>query len=354
MPSEKIKSLQVMRFVAAAMVVAVHAIFFVSQLPPGPAPSAAHGDIGASGVDIFFVISGFVIYRSTLKRPPALSFLRKRFLRIAPFYYLASLTLLPISAFSGWPMPDGPTIAASLIFWPAWKHIAAPVNPVGWSLCFEMLFYVAVTIALFSRRAVPVLLLAFVAAWIGRVYFGWPVLRFLGNPIILDFLFGVLIAARWKPERVRPLWYGGSMLLLGFAGLYVFCLPTGQENASFVMDATESLPRVLHWGIPAALVVSGALALEPHLQRNWADRLVFLGDASYAVYLIHWPLLVLASWLLVFTGVRQTFWLAPPLFVIGIAAGVAAHRFIEVPLAHAMRNAKAKPAWRSNGDIVPS
>jgi len=354
MPSEKIKSLQMMRFVAAAMVVAVHAIYFVSQLPPGPAPSAAHGDIGASGVDIFFVISGFVIYRSALKRPPALSFLRKRFLRIAPFYYLASLTLLPISAFSGWPMPDGPTIAASLIFWPAWKHIAAPVNPVGWSLCFEMLFYVAVTIALFSRRAVPVLLLAFVAAWIGRVYFGWPVLRFLGNPIILDFLFGVLIAARWKSERVRPLWYGSSMLLLGFAGLYAFCLPTGQENASFVMDATESLPRVLCWGIPAALIVSGALALEPHLQRNWADRLVFLGDASYAIYVIHWPLLVLASWLLVFTGVRQTFWLAPPLFVIGIAAGVAAHCFIEVPLAHAMRNAKAKPAWRSTNEIVPS
>jgi hypothetical protein len=65
-------------------------------------------------------------------------------------------------------------------------------------------------------------------------------------------------------------------------------------------------------------------------------------------------LLVLASWLLVFTGVRQTFWLAPPLFVIGIAAGVAAHRFIEVPLAHAMRNAKAKPAWRSTNEIVPS
>jgi exopolysaccharide production protein ExoZ len=354
MPSEKIKSLQVMRFVAAAMVVAVHAIYFVSQLPPGPALPAAHIDIGASGVDIFFVISGFVIYRSALKRPPALSFLRKRFLRIAPFYYLASLTLLPICAFSGWPMPDGPTIAASLIFWPAWKHIAAPVDPVGWSLCFEMLFYVAVTIALLSRRAIPVLLLAFAAAWIGRVHFGWPVLRFLGNPIILDFLFGVLIATRWKPERIRPLWHGCSMLLAGFAGLYIFCLPTGQENARFVMDATESLPRVFCWGIPAALIVSGALSLEPHLKRNWTDPFVFLGDASYAVYLVHWPLLVIASWLLVDVGAKQTLWLVPLLFVIGIAAGVAAHRFVELPLALAMHNAKAKAPRRGTGEIVPS
>ena len=173
--------------------------------------------------------------------------------------------------------------------------------------------------------------------------FGWPVLQFLGNPIILDFLFGVLIAARWKPERVRPLWYGGSMLSLGFVGLYVFCLPTGQENARFVMDATESLPRVLCWGMPAALIVSGALALEPHLKKNWAEPFVFLGDASYAVYLIHWPLLVAVSWLLVGTGARESFWLAPPLFVIAIAAGAAAHRFVELPLAQAMRNA-ARPA----------
>ncbi len=183
---------------------------------------------------------------------------------------------------------------------------------------------------------------------VGRRY------RFLGNPIILDFLFGVWIAARWKPERVRPPWYGGSMLLLGFAGLYIFCLPAGQENARFVMDATESLPRVLCWGIPAALVVSGALALEPHLKKTWADPFVFLGDASYAVYLIHWPLLVIASWLLIDVGAKQTLWLVPPLFVIGIAAGVAAHRFIEVPLTHAMQNAKARAPWRSTGERVLS
>jgi peptidoglycan/LPS O-acetylase OafA/YrhL len=198
------------------------------------------------------------------------------------------------------------------------------------------------------------LLLAFAAAWTGRVQFGWPVLQFLGNPIILDFLFGVLIAARWRPERIYPLWYGGSMLLLGFAGLYVFCLPTGQENARFVMDATESLPRVLCWGIPAALVVSGALALEPYLKKNWADPLVFLGDASYAVYLIHWPFLVAASWLLVAMGATETFWLAPPLFLIAITAGAAAHRFVEVPMAQAMRNVMAKPVVRGTAEIAPS
>jgi peptidoglycan/LPS O-acetylase OafA/YrhL len=65
-------------------------------------------------------------------------------------------------------------------------------------------------------------------------------------------------------------------------------------------------------------------------------------------------LLVAASWLLVGAGARESLWLAPPLFVIAIAAGVAAHRFVEVPLTRAMRNAKPKPAWRKTSEIVPS
>jgi exopolysaccharide production protein ExoZ len=340
MAGEKIQSLQAMRFGAAAMVVAVHAIYFVRELPPAPDVSGGYAGIGASGVDIFFVISGFVIYRSALKGPSAAAFLRKRFLRIAPFYYLTTLTFFPLFAFSGWPMPDAQSIATSLTFWPAWDHLASPIDPVGWSLCFEMLFYGAAAAGLRWRSAMPVLLAGFAAAWIARLHFGWPALRFIGNPIIIDFLFGVLIAARWRQERIRSIWYGYTLLLLGFTGLYIFCLPAGHENARFVIDGTQSFTRVLSWGIPATAIVNGSLALEPYLKGAWVKWIVYLGDASYSIYLVHWPLLVVVSWILKDSGTPQSMLLAPILFVLGTGTGVAAYQFIEIPLSAAMNRTR--------------
>jgi peptidoglycan/LPS O-acetylase OafA/YrhL len=162
------------------------------------------------------------------------------------------------------------------------------------------------------------------------------VLRFVGNPIILDFLFGLVIAARWKPERIRPIAHGLTLLLLGVAGLYIFCLPAGQENARYVIDGTESFSRVLSWGIPAAAIVSGALALEPHLNGAWVKGAVYLGDASFSIYIVHWPLFAVVGGLLREGGATQAMLLVPVLFALGIGAGIAAYQFIEIPLTAAV------------------
>jgi exopolysaccharide production protein ExoZ len=331
MPGEKIRSLQILRFVAAAMVVAAHAIYFVGlpQLQP-----AHNVEIGAAGVDIFFVLSGFVIYRSAfaLRRMTAGEFIAKRFLRVAPLYYLTNLVwLLLLWRLFHWPV-DRSEIAASFTFWPAWQYLAAPVDPVGWSLCFEMLFYVAVALVLFSRRALPLLLAAFLIAWLGRAAVGWPGLRILGNPIALEFLLGVLIAASWNPTRVRPSWIGYTLFLLGAVGIYAFCLPAGTENARYVLDGTMSLERVWAWGIPAALLVGGALAIEPHLKGAWLKIGIYLGDASYAIYLVHWPLLAVLNWQLHQRHVAQSNTIVCVLFLLGLSAGIAVHQFVERPV----------------------
>src|SRR5687768_12050310 len=130
---QMIWSLQTLRFVAALMVVYIHAAQ-TAQTATGsigmiPGPLAT---IGRSGVDIFFVISGVIIARTA----PGLTwqeFAWKRFRRIIPIYYLVCIpAMLPALYFGiGWR-----ELLASLMLWPATDVMTAPVLGVAWTLCF--------------------------------------------------------------------------------------------------------------------------------------------------------------------------------------------------------------------------
>jgi exopolysaccharide production protein ExoZ len=120
--------------------------------------------------------------------------------------------------------------------------------------------------------------------------------------------------------------------LFGAVGIYAFCLPAGTENARYVLDGTMSLERVWAWGIPAALLVGGALAIEPHLKGAWLKIGIYLGDASYAIYLVHWPLLAVLNWQLHQRHVAQSNTIVCVLFLLGLSAGIAVHQFVERPV----------------------
>ena len=292
---QKLPSIQVLRAVAACAVVVLHAY-------PNPHAPIGNAGYGAFGVDLFFVISGFIMAQVAQGRS-ATQFLRDRLWRIYPLWWVAVLPLLFM-------VPRGPlSIGSSLTLWPIFAgEYYVPVLKVGWTLSFELLFYAGMTVALASRAVMPLTLYALFLL-LGSLVTASPLLHFVGSPMVLEFLMGLTIAR--LPRRAVFVWFipaGLTLLLLTSPGM-------GDVEATLRGD--NALQRAIEWGLPAALIVSGTLSVE-HLFRHRLFRLpVSLRDASYSVYLFH-PLVAYglsAAW--------------PVRFVAAIALGCAMHMLVE-------------------------
>lgn len=261
---QKLRSVQVLRAVAACAVVVLHAV------PDVRAPVGNAG-YGAAGVDLFFVISGFIMANVSKGRAGS-EFVRDRLWRIYPLWWLAVLPWLFM-------VPRGPTfVASSLTLWPIYAGgYYVPVLKVGWTLSFELLFYLGITLAISTRGAVPLFLYGL--CLLGALTTPVPVLHFLGSPMALEFLMGLAIAK--LPRRASI----GLFIPVGLALLALTSPGVGDVESS--LGPQWALWRAIEWGVPAALIVWGALSLEPIFESRLFDIPVAVGDASYSIYLFH-------------------------------------------------------------------
>jgi exopolysaccharide production protein ExoZ len=337
--SPTIPGIQLLRAVAAAAVVAFHVQYdIVNKIsPPGSLPAGF--DQGAAGVDLFFVISGFVMVYSSeslFGRPNAsLTFLSRRIARIVPLYWVMTTLMLAYVLARGFGSSDASPLQAlaSYFFIPYWRPsgVIDPLYGIGWTLNYEMFFYVVFALALVARReiavaGIAVLFAAFVLIVPAKDYFPRQV-AYLADPLILEFVFGMGIALIYRAGvRLSPT---VSALLVVAAIVEV----------AWAMTAWRiDLPRLIGWGIPAVQIVA-ALAL---IGRNVVFPAIFeeLGDASYALYLIHPALLSLAR---IFTNKGYLAPAAAPwLYLVGyiavcICASLVVHRFLEQPMTTALR-----------------
>lgn len=284
------------------MAVVVYHAFYVLE------PDTA-ARVGAAGVDLFFVISGFIIATVAQRRTPA-DFLADRIWRIFPLWLIAVTPWLIAK------QPSLPGVLSSLTLWPLFgNHFYSPALGVGWSLCFEMLFYGAFALALGGwKRGVLALFLACLAIGsVSQIALAW----FLGSPLILEFLAGVLIARmRPPPERLAV-----PLVVLGF--LWLTVAPLDHYLSVLGPDA---FVRVGWWGVPAALIVYGARGLERLFARKAFGVPVQVGDASYSIYLFHPFVMNL--------GIA-------PAIILSLGLGLLVHRLIERPLNELRRT------WRS-------
>ncbi len=276
---QTIWSLQTLRFAAAMMVVYFHAAnaAFSATGSYGLLPYNFH-TTGAAGVDIFFVLSGVIITK-TARGLSWREFAWRRFRRIAPMYFLVTLLAVLCRAKPSFGWRDA---LANLFLWPATDQLTWPALQPAWTLCFEMLFYAAVTAVLVDRRLLYVIVGIFGVAMLLRKQ--GPMFQFLGSPLILEFIFGVALAymPRWR-LAVCFLPIGAAALVI--AGLSE-ALPEGglAGNGPFL--------RVCIYGVPAAMIVLGTMQIDAK-PSAWT----FLGDASYTLYLTHvLPIGLLLLW----------------------------------------------------------
>ncbi len=240
-----------------------------------------------AGVDIFFVISGFVIVHASARLFAAPGgpkiFLRRRLTRIVPLYWIMSTAFVAVLLLNRAEIHGdigGPEfLAASYLFIP-WKRpdgVMQPAFGLGWTLNYEMFFYaVFMPFLLLARRyAVAGLALVFGALVVFHADFaGVPQLAFWSDPIILEFVFGMIIALLAARSVALPLALRAGLM----AGAIV----------AFHCNADGHGLRPVIFGLPAACFVACAVLSRPKKTFSMPERfLLRLGDASYAMYLVH-------------------------------------------------------------------
>lgn len=304
----RLLSLQAMRAVAALLVVWAHSLDAAAFFGT---PRQSHflywENFGASGLDIFFVISGFIVSLVAARaatqaggKNPARAFLSRRVTRIFPLYWILTLVVVLESELGRYKVPwHAVPWLPTLFLLPSWHYpLSTPLLWLGWSLVFEIYFYLVLTVFLavtprfVVRNAALALLFAVAAGSIVGIHRTLLVLWM--NPMLLEFVFGSLVALLYV--RYRNATRVQSRICLGIASLGALLLAatifTGYGSASeatAILSGYDCWLRVGVWGFPSALLVGGTLFWNPAMRSLPARLLVFLGDASYSIYLCTIP-----------------------------------------------------------------
>jgi exopolysaccharide production protein ExoZ len=327
--------LQILRF-AAAMLVAVMHITQAISIHITDRGDSVYWAAGTVGVDIFFVISGFVMAISTMHMPMqgpsrlsnAWIFMKRRIHRIVPVYWFYTLLkaalLLAVPALAAKSTIDGAHLAASLAFVPAvapWG-LVQPTLPVGWTLNLEMLFYLvfALAIALGSPR-IRFCLTVFLALFLASQFLpSSTALSFYAQSIIFEFVVGVALAHALV--RCGPATAAAGAVLLVAGAAFTFGVPWAPEAG-----------RLLSFGLGASVIVLGTLWLEPSIERTPLTRpLAFLGDASYSIYLSHTFIVPACAIALRKLGIVDTATAFVLMSAAVIVTGALSYLWIEQPL----------------------
>ncbi len=355
MKTTTLYSVQALRAIAASLVVILHTYVYLEarHLVPG-VPSLV--DSGRTGVDIFFVISGFImVYISGNKFGQSgapKDFLIKRIIRIVPIYWFYTSAMVVLLLLVPHLFSDGKSFvlaqtAASYLFIP-WENnlgIIKPVLQVGWTLNYEMYFYLIFTLLLFFRKTFflrslsAILFIGFLAGLLLPAIPG--IFSIATSSLLIEFLMGCVIGTLYLRNTTLPTYLSVIMLLTGLAIL----ISTGIFDFS-------GIPRPLKWGVPSALLVAGAIFLEANRKVHIPSLFVKLGNSSYSLYLIHIFTInaVGKVWTMTFGNRYEIFIFVAVL--LSILAGHIAYILFEKPMTSYLNKAYKKHVSARNSTAI--
>lgn len=335
---QKIQTLQVLRAAAAIMVVFFHAHSYMLPHKLEEGASVFRGfNMGYAGVEIFFVISGFImwhIHRMDIGLPSKfLSYAYKRIVRIYPLYLLVLFGLVGLYFI----FPDtGPENARNIpqIFLSA-TLLPVPFTPVmevAWTLQYEMFFYLMFSLLIANKKIGYPLMVLWALGCIANLFINTQVFPFSFIFSAYNLLFMIGGAAAYILYE-RNFKYGFIISIVG-GGLF---LSVGLSEVYGIVDWYKPLRTVLY-GVGAFLML-GMLFQEKNNSIKYPSSLLLLGDASYSIYLTHGAaLMILAKFanigVLNFVPSTLMFFM---IIMISIIGGVLFYWVIEKNIIHFFR-----------------
>lgn len=310
----ELNCLTVGRAIVAILVMLAHANLIIDR-------NMFHGIFipGWCGVDFFFILSGFLIYYSySEKRVDGVKWLKGRFTRIYPTYWIYSAVVITGhfaleklgGVFVSWISMDAIGIARSLLLLPTDVAVnEMPIIPTAWTLSYEIVFYLVAFAFVTHRKK---LFAGITVCWIALIILGKTfgnngnlLLDFITSTLFVEFFMGMIVAkmsmrqVEIKNEKRYPVF----VVIAGFTLLLFAWIGTNIEYTLIV-----KLDRIVKFGIPFAMIVYGFVTLE--LSRKNIEQETeakekgrddhknvwrLLAVSSYSLYLIHYPLLLILA-----------------------------------------------------------
>lgn len=348
---DSLTTIQAGRAVAALLVV----LFHLSMIFPeywGYDPAHGAFQFGHSGVQFFFVLSGFIIFY--IHRPDIGSrgrvwnYLKKRFVRIYPVYWVVLGAVIPVlflvPSFGTAAQRQWSVVLSEITLlrfdallpstWHTANEIKQTIVPVSWTLFHEMLFYLMFAIVIRNRSLGVLAIGAWLVSSLVVLFFGGAIypIKFLLSPLHLLFAMG--LAACWFVQehkvRLPALWAIGGVFI------YLAVGTTDEDTPSWTLSNTYSVV----YGISSSMAIAGLATLEQQ-GRIAAGRLLrLLGDASYSIYLVHFTMF--SAMAKAFERLGLVHVMSPALWYVAMFAtacfgGTMLHLVVEKPLLKYLR-----------------
>ena len=295
---QRLYSIQLLRAFACLSVIISHAIGRAGRVDDIQMPEliSIYPEIvifGHFGVDLFFIISGFIMYLVhsndfSVQGAPR-KFIVSRMIRVVPIYWLLSLVALITlyffpSLFSYREEIEVFWVLGSFLFFPSSTSygLDSPLIGVGWSLNYEIFFYLCFATVLFLRKSIGLSLLFVVFSLL--VIFGGNssikstknYFELITSPLLLEFLLGIVAAYLFV--NYRPYLYRFRYVFISLALICLFC--------SLLNIPLNYIDRYFSWGLPSMLLLVGFSVLSFNINNVLIAAGVKFGDISYSAYLI--------------------------------------------------------------------
>ena len=350
----RLSGLELLRGVAALLVLLEHlpGVTWVLCGQPAAMPRLLMGCVGYWGVDVFFVLSGYLI-GLTLDKPTttAKSFLLTRLARVLPLYYAVSVLCVAAPALRFFD-DSAAMVVTTFTLTPMTGDAGEPVtaHPYGWTLCYEILFYLAATVlaaAVGGRRAVPALIGLFTLAPLALTALGpvagWAYPNFALCPVTAEFALGLIAYRLTARLPRRAAW---ALLAVGVIGLVRGSLAEGHYAILSVLiaDPSRAWTRVARFGLPAALCVWGVARLDSAGTFEFCGRFAtWCGGVSYSLYLVQPIAFALCGGVTIAWGLTSPWPVAAGTLVATLALAALVARYVDAPL-HALAKGWARRA----------